>query len=167
MYMLHKLQSSNVAQVGFQLPKCQMTGNRRGAKKVTLKYNIDSYAIHIFCGNSVPLDVNWKQPMVLIPYNSNYLCFNLLLWNGDSLLAVQITMALSMHSNIKKELHDEWHDALPTGHQKVEFLWIVSEGSVSTAAQQMQTPYQKFLCTLSQLDSMDIFPLLQHFTLTK
>jgi hypothetical protein len=165
MYMLHKLRSQSVAQVGFQLPRCQTTGNGRGAKKVTLKYEIDPYAVRVFRGDSVPPDVDWKQPTLFIPYNSNYPCFDLLLWNGDSLLAVQITVAIAKHVDITQKLHDEWRDALPAGHQKVQFLWIVPGGSVPTAAQQIQTPCQKFLCTLPELDPMGIFPLVQHFTL--
>jgi hypothetical protein len=139
-------------------------GNGKGAKK-DMEYNMGKYTFRFFRGNSVPPDVDWKQPTLFIPFNSNYPCFDLLLWNCVGLLAVQITVAITTHGDIKKEMHDMWHNALPAGNQKVQFLWIVPEGSVPTAAQQTQTLCQKFLCTLPQLSSTGIFPLLQFFTL--
>eukprot|EP00727_Mastigamoeba_balamuthi_P002886 m51a1_g12595 hypothetical protein (628) ;mRNA; f:842-2999 len=138
MYMLRQLESPSVARAGFALPKCKPTGG----KKAALQYTIGPYATRIFSGNSVPVAMDWTCPTLLIPKNSNYPCFDLLAWNGDCLLAIQITVAPATHGDITKQMHDMWCRALPAG-KKVLFLWVVPKGCALTDSQKVQGPCPK------------------------
>ena len=166
-YMIRMLDQPSVKTVGFRLPTCEATGMASGERKnIVLEFDIGPYYVHRFRGNKVPSDVDWMMPTLFIPMIPNYPEFDLLMWNGRSLLAVQITVSMSTHKDISKKMYKMWLEALPARRKEIQFLWIAPDGSQPTPDQQKQTPCRKFLCTLSVVSkSMPMFDLVRHLRL--